>query len=76
VYSIEWDSTEIKYFYDNINFVTYKASEFTQKEWEPFTKPHYLVLNLALGGLAGGKIDYASFPFVFEIDYVRYYRKM
>lgn len=75
VYAIEWDSTQIKYFYDNKNYATYKASEITGDEWKPFTKPHYLLLNLAIGGLAGGEIDYTKFPFLYQIDYVRYYKK-
>jgi beta-glucanase (GH16 family) len=76
IYAIEWDSTQIKYFYDNINYATYKASEITSAEWMPFTKPHYLLLNLAIGGTGGGTIDYSKFPFTYQIDYVRYYRKM
>lgn len=75
-YAVEWDSTEIRYYYDTINFVTYKAGNLTPTEWEPFTKPHYLLLNLALGGSAGGTIDYSKFPFTYQIDYVRYYRKL
>jgi len=75
IYAIEWDSTQIKYFYDNINYVTYKASEVTGEEWAPFTEPHYLLLNLAIGGVGGGTIDYSKFPFTYQIDYVRYYRR-
>jgi beta-glucanase (GH16 family) len=74
VYAIEWTSSQIKYFYDNINYATYRAADVTTTEWEPFTKPHYLLLNLAIGGSSGGKIDYSKFPFVYQIDYVRYYK--
>jgi len=76
VYSIEWDNSRIKYFFDNINYATYLSSEMTAKEWKPFTKPHYLLLNLALGGTAGRRIDYSKFPFTYKIDYVRYYKKV
>ncbi len=75
-YAIEWDRTQIKYFYDNKNYATYKSSQITEAEWEPFTKPFYLLLNLAMGGTGGKAIDYKKFPFVFKIDYVRYYRKL
>lgn len=41
----------------------------------PFRKPHYILLNLALGGLNGGQIDDTAFPMRYEIDYVRIYQK-
>jgi len=39
----------------------------------PFRKPHYLLLNLALGG-AGGSVDDLSFPTRYLVDYVRLYQ--
>lgn len=40
----------------------------------PFTKPMYILLNLAIGGDNGGDIDFAAFPMRYEIDYVRVYQ--
>jgi beta-glucanase (GH16 family) len=40
----------------------------------PFTRPQYILLNLALGGDNGGPIDNAAFPMRYEIDYVRIYQ--
>jgi hypothetical protein len=37
----------------------------------PFRKPHYLLINLALGGAWGGEIDDAVLPQKYLIDYVR-----
>ena len=37
----------------------------------PFHQPHYLLLNLALGGTAGGSIADLEFPTRYLIDYVR-----
>jgi beta-glucanase (GH16 family) len=74
-YSIEWDSTQIKYFYDGYNYATYKAADISAEEWQPFTKPHYLILNLAMGDTGGGPIDVTKYPFIYKIDYVRYYQK-
>lgn len=42
---------------------------------EPFTEPHYLLLNLAIGGTRGGDPSATEFPARFEIDYVRVYQK-
>ena len=75
IYAVEWDSTQIKYFYDSTLYATYTAVELSPAEWEPFTKPQYLLLNLAIGGTSGGPIDYTKFPFTYEVDYVRYYQK-
>ncbi len=41
----------------------------------PFTKPQYLLLNLALGGDHGDKIDDAAMPMEYLVDYVRVYSR-
>jgi beta-glucanase (GH16 family) len=41
----------------------------------PFKQPHYILLNLALGGTNGGDPDGTGFPKKFEIDYVRVYQE-
>ncbi|GAB3901498.1 hypothetical protein GCM10028803_26290 [Larkinella knui] len=74
-YTLEWSETQILMYIDDFNYAIYKASDLTPAEWQQFTKPHYLLLNLALGGTSGGFIDYTKFPFTFTIDYVRYYKK-
>jgi hypothetical protein len=43
--------------------------------YNPFRHPHYLLLNLALGGQNGGSLDDTPFPCRYEIDYVRVYSK-
>ncbi|MGV3559604.1 glycoside hydrolase family 16 protein [Larkinella arboricola] len=74
-YTLEWDEKEIRMYVDDFNYAIYRASDMPAIEWQPFTKPHFLLLNLALGGTSGGEIDYSKFPFTFTIDYVRYYKK-
>ena len=41
----------------------------------PFMRPQYLLLNLAIGGDNGGPIDDAVMPMRYEIDYVRVYQQ-
>lgn len=41
----------------------------------PFKQPHYLLLNLAIGGKNGGTPDNKAFPMRYEVDYVRVYQK-
>lgn len=74
-YGIEWDSTQIRFYVDTTSYVTYKDTDMDASEWVQFTKPHYLLLNLAMGGKSGGVIDSTRFPFTYTVDYVRYYRK-
>jgi beta-glucanase (GH16 family) len=40
----------------------------------PFHRPHYLLLNLAIGGTQGGDPSQTSFPARFTVDYVRVYQ--
>ena len=41
----------------------------------PFRKPHYLILNLALGGYGNAVSEKSVFPMEFKVDYVRYFQK-
>jgi beta-glucanase (GH16 family) len=80
-YAIEWDSTQVRYYFDNINYTTYRSSDLGPVSWAPLMKEHYLKLNLAMGGSippvgGGGPIDYSKFPYTFEIEYARYYKRV
>jgi len=41
----------------------------------PFHQPHYLLVNLALGGECGGDVTEIKFPVRMYVDYVRVYQK-
>ncbi len=41
----------------------------------PFHRPHYLLVNLAVGGTQGGDPSGTSFPARYEVDYVRVYQR-
>lgn len=41
----------------------------------PFREPHYMIVNLAIGGTRGGDPDQTEFPARYEIDYIRVYQK-
>jgi beta-glucanase (GH16 family) len=75
VYAIDWRESKIDFYVDNKLYFTYtKPENATNAEW-PFDKPHYLILNLAIGGGWGGRegIDDSKFPHQLLIDYVRVY---
>ena len=55
----------------------WKLSDADSEHGNPFRQPHYILLNLAIGGGWGGQkgIDDTIFPCRYEIDYVRVYQK-
>ncbi len=73
VYSMNWSPNQITFLLDNVPHYTYNPSGKNASTW-PFDKPQYILLNIAMGGVAG------SVPSTFtqakmEIDYVRIYQK-
>ena len=77
VYSLEWDSTYIRYLVDDEPyFFIYNDSNGDEDKW-PFNKPQYIILNLAVGGDWGGAqgIDPTVFPMEMKVDYVRVFEK-
>jgi beta-glucanase (GH16 family) len=73
VYAIEWYEDRIDFFFDDIKYHTFPIDEAGKGEDNPFRKPHYLLINLALGGSWGGPIDDSMLPQKYLIDYVRVY---
>ncbi len=51
-----------------------KAGEYSEALYAAFHQPHYLLLNLAIGGDNGGEPDPTDYPMRYEIDYVRIYQ--
>lgn len=43
--------------------------------FSPFRQQHYMLLNLAIGGMNGGDPASTVFPKLFEVDYVRVYQQ-
>lgn len=78
VWRMDWDEKAIRLYVDGelLNFVELQYTinqDGTQKN--PFMKPHYLLLNLAIGGDNGGDPSSSKFPSKYIIDYVRVYQK-
>jgi beta-glucanase (GH16 family) len=75
VYAAEWAPDKIDLFVDDKKYFTFKVSDAENDGPNPFQKPQYLILNLALGGSWGGDIDDSIFPQRMVVDYVRIYEK-
>ncbi len=78
VWRMDWDKDSIKLYVDGQLLNTIELSKTinqTPDKANPFREPHYILLNLAIGGTNGGDPSATEFPSRFEIDYVRVYQK-
>lgn len=74
VWRMDWTPTEIKLYVDDVLYNSTLLCETINADGSnPFTKPMYLLLNLALGS-NGGTPDDSNFPITYEVDYVRVYQ--
>lgn len=69
LYSLLWNSASIKVYVDNL-----LVAELANTSEVPFDNPHYLLLNIAMGGTLGGNIPGDFDQDIMEIDYVRFYK--
>ena len=75
IWRMDWTPESIKLYLDDELLNTTLLSETINPDGtNPFTKPQYLLLNLAIGG-NGGNPDQSKFPINYEVDYVRVYQK-
>lgn len=78
VWRMDWDPEGIKLYVDDQLLNTIELSKTinqTPDGANPFHEPHYILLNLAIGGTNGGDPSATTFPSRYEIDYVRVYQK-
>lgn len=79
VWRMDWDAERIELFVDdqllNTIDVTKTLNPAGRGPENPFRQPHYLLLNLAIGGTQGGDPTETDFPTLYEIDYVRVYQR-
>lgn len=78
VWRMDWDEKFIKLYLDDqllntVNLAQTINQDSTGKN--PFHQPHYILLNLAIGGDNGGDPSATPFPTRFEVDYVRVYQQ-
>jgi beta-glucanase (GH16 family) len=77
VYAVEWREDRLDFYVDDTLSMTYMRADSRDGSW-PYDKPHYLIVNLAIGGNWGGQcgVDASAFPQRYEIDYIRVYREI
>ena len=69
LYSLVWTASSLKVYVDNK-----LLASLTNSSGIPFDNPHYLLLNIAMGGDLGGTIPSSFGQDVMEIDFVRFYQ--
>jgi len=79
VWRMDWDEHHVRIYLDgellNETPLSTTVNGEVGRHSNPFHRPQYVLLNLALGGDNGGPIDDAAFPMRYEIDYVRVYQR-
>lgn len=78
VWKMDWTEAYIALYVDDILLNKVELNRTTNKNgsgFNPFQQPHYMLLNLAIGGMNGGDPTGTLFPQQFEVDYVRVYQK-
>ncbi len=76
-YSLLWEEDKMTYFVDDEEVVSYtrgqEGKDTSHKGW-PFNESFYLIMNLAIGGGLGGKVDFDCFPQKFVIQDIKVYQ--
>jgi len=75
-YALEWAAGEVRVLIDDVPILTSRDDGRGWESW-PFTRPFYLILNVAVGGDWGAVkgIDADAFPQRMEVDFVRVYQR-
>lgn len=77
IWRMDWNEKEIALYVDGILLNKVKMDQLHNRDSKginPFKQPHYMLLNLAMGGENGGDPSNTAFPNRFEVDYVRVYQ--
>lgn len=83
VWHMDWTEDEIRLYVDGLLLNSVRLAEtFNEspsgagdsQRRNPLRQPHYIILNLAVGGTQGGDPSATTFPARYEIDYVRVYQ--
>lgn len=75
---MDWDEAFIRIYLDDELLNEIDLSTTVNKSRDginPFHRPQYILLNLAIGGDNGGKVEEDGFPMRYDVDYVRVYQK-
>ena len=69
---MNWTTEKIEMYVDNVK--TFEMSITGGNGIEAFQKPHFFILNVAVGGNWPGFTIAENFPQVMSVDYIRVYQ--
>lgn len=78
VWRMDWSEQYVALYVDDMLLNKVATDLLVNKDgtgFNPFKQPHYMLLNLAIGGQNGGDPANTTFPGRFEVDYVRVFRE-
>lgn len=74
VYAVEWEKGEIRWYLDGALYSTKTAANMENPgHWRFEENRFHILLNVAVGGNLGGKVDDSMLPQSMQVDYVRVY---
>lgn len=78
VYRLEWTSDAIRTYVDGVSLLTFTNDGKGDVATWPFSRPFYVILNLAWGGSWGGAqgVDESCLPAEMQVDYVRVFQSV
>ena len=80
VYAMDWTPDRLTFTVDGKVFSDHPITDVKNAMFRsvsnPFHQPHYLLVNLALGGDCGGDVTAIKFPVRMLVDYVRVYQQV
>ena len=76
VWRMDWDEQSIVIYVDDVLLNTVSLARTVNPDGSnPFHQPHYMLVNLAIGGQNGGDPSKTEFPAKYEIDWIRIYQQ-
>ncbi|HWS90577.1 MAG TPA: glycoside hydrolase family 16 protein [Pyrinomonadaceae bacterium] len=76
VFAVEWEPNQVRWYVDGNLYQTRTPADLPTGSAWVFDHPHFMILNLAVGGYWPGDPDSTTvFPQKMYIDYVRVYRQ-
>ncbi|MBZ4192250.1 glycoside hydrolase family 16 protein [Niabella beijingensis] len=76
IWRMDWDEREICLYIDDQLLNRVPLDQLINPDgFNPFKQPHYILINLAVGGDNGGDPAGTAFPSRYLVDYVRVYQK-
>lgn len=74
-YQLTWTADRIQIGVDDHAYMVFNNPNTGDRTRWPFDKPHYLILNIAMGGSLGGAVPNNFTSDQMEVDYVRVYQR-